>query len=188
MIHGSQRNRTSITGTLLLPKIKQKLLDWTNGRVLVLYHNPSKKYAGYILGCSLVTRPVQNFLSWNKLREVFFFLRPSWWAVLCQHALRMRYGEEKIFLFSRRDSWFQPSHKVWLGSFMLGSAGSLQHSPGQEGNSLLVSGCVLGMPELHRTTEIMNSTTTYSENHAVATSIRRGKVSPWWEKVFLPWN
>lgn len=69
---------------------------------------------------------------------------------------------------------------------MLGTAGSLQHPPGEEGNSLLVRGCVLGMPDLHITTEIMNSATTYIENNAVAISIRRGKVSPWWEKVFLP--
>lgn len=123
-----------------------------------------------------------------KQTQGVFFLQHSWWAVPCQHVLCMRYGEEKIFLFSRHDSWFQPSHKVWLGSFMLGSAGSLQRSRRQEGNSLLVSSCVLGMPELHITTEIMNSTTTYSENQAVAMIIRRGKVSPWWEKVFLPWN
>lgn len=45
-------------------------------------------------------------------------------------------------------------------------------------------GRVLGMPELHITTEIMNSATPFSGNHAVATSIRRGKVSPCWEKVF----
>lgn len=32
MIHGSKRNKTLITGILLLPKIKQKHLDWTNGR------------------------------------------------------------------------------------------------------------------------------------------------------------
>lgn len=71
---------------------------------------------------------------------------------------------------------------------MLGTAQSLLRPPGEEGNSLLVRGCVLGMPELHITTEIRNSTTTYSEYHVRATSIRRGKVSPWWEKAFLPWN
>lgn len=69
---------------------------------------------------------------------------------------------------------------------MLGTVGSLQHPPGEEGNGLLLRSCVLGMPRLHTSTELRNSATTYPENHAVATSIRRGKVSPCWEKVFLP--
>jgi len=42
---------------------------------------------------------------------------------------------------------------------MPGTAGSLQHPPGEEGNNLLVRGRVLGMPELHITAEIMNSRT-----------------------------
>lgn len=69
---------------------------------------------------------------------------------------------------------------------MLGTAQSLQCPHGEEGNSLLVRGCVLAMPELHITTEIRNFSTTYSENRVKATGIRRGKVSPWWEKAFLP--
>lgn len=186
MIHGSTRNKTLITGTLLLPKIKQKHLDRTNGRFWWSITTHLKSMQGIFWDIVQLQGQFRIFsleTNWGR-----FFLQHSWWAVPCQHALCMRYGEEKIFLFSRHDSWFQPSHKVWLGSFMLGTAGSLQHPPGEEGNSLLVRDCVLGMPELHITTEIMNSATTNSENHAVAASIRRGKVSPWWEKVFLPWN
>lgn len=37
----------------------------------------------------------------------------------------------------------------------------------------------------HRTGELA---AVDSENPVRAPSIRRGKVSPWWEKVFLPWN
>lgn len=107
MIHGSQRNRTSITGTLLLQKIKQKLLDWTNGRVLVLYHNQSKKYAGYILGCSLVTRPVQNFLSWNKLREIFFYGPRD---ELCYASMHCAWdmGKKRFFCFQDVTRDFDP--------------------------------------------------------------------------------
>lgn len=68
---------------------------------------------------------------------------------------------------------------------MLETAGSLQHRPGEEGNSFLMRGCVLGMPEFHITTELVSSAATNSENHEVVPSIRRGKVSPWWEKVFF---
>lgn len=71
---------------------------------------------------------------------------------------------------------------------MLETAGSLQHRPGEEGNSFLMRGCVLGMPDFHITTELVNSAATDSENHVVVPSIRRGKVSLWWEKVFLPRN
>lgn len=156
--------------------------------MLAIYYSPSTEYVESILGCTPITRPVlQNLFTWNNLRKILF-LQHSWWAVQCQHALGMRYGEEKCFLFPRHDLWFQPSHKLWLGSFMLGTAQSLQRPPGEEGNSLLVRGCILGMPDLHITTEIRNTATTYSEYHARATSIRREKVSPWWEKAFLPWN
>lgn len=63
-------------------------------------------------------------------------------------------------------------------------AGNLHYPPGEEGNSLLVKGCILGMPELPVTTEIMNSITYYSENRAVPTTIRGEKSPPAGKRFF----
>lgn len=46
---------------------------------------------------------------------------------------------------------------------MLETAGSLRHCPEEERDSFLVRGCVLGMPEFHKTTERVSFAATDSE-------------------------
>lgn len=92
----------------------------------------------------------------------------------------------KDFFVSRHDSWFQASHKVWSEGFTPRNCWQPSASLWEQGIACGERLCI-GMSKLHRTVQ-MSSATTFSENNAAATSIRRGKVSPWWGKVFLPWN
>lgn len=177
MIYGSKRYKTSLIGS----HIKNTHLDQTNGRVTTY---PKSMQGIFWDKLQLQDQFTRIFLLETASRRIFYSTHDE----LCEHVLFMGHKELKTFFVSRHDSWFQPSHKVWPGIFVLGTAGSLPHPSWQSGNSLLVRGCVLGCPSCTQPQKWGTLLPPILKNHAVLISIRRGKVSPWWEKVFLPWN
>lgn len=131
-----KENKTLMTGTLS-PKPKWKHLDWTNGRVwwFTTAHLISVQdifwdilqLQGQLTRIFSLGTNSGLYFSYSTCDELFNGFTCCAWDM----------GNKSFFSFSRHDSWFQSHHKVQLGNFMLETAGSLQHHPGEEGNHFL---------------------------------------------------